>query len=46
MDANEAQRYARIAGIFLVISLLAGGFGESYVPGEADGCHGRGPDSA
>jgi len=32
MTAPEAQRYARIAGILLVISLFAGSFGESYVP--------------
>jgi hypothetical protein len=32
MTACEAQRYARFAGILLVISLFAGGFGESYVP--------------
>ena len=32
MTAPEAQRYARLAGILLLISLLAGGFGESYVP--------------
>jgi hypothetical protein len=32
MTAPEAQRYARIAGILLIISLFAGGFGESYVP--------------
>jgi Domain of unknown function (DUF4386) len=34
MTAPEAQRYARIAGILLLISLVAGGFGESYVPGK------------
>jgi hypothetical protein len=34
MTAPEAQRYARIAGILLVVSLFAGGFGESYVPGK------------
>jgi len=32
MTALEAQRYARLAGLLLVISLVAGGFGESYVP--------------
>jgi hypothetical protein len=32
MTAPEAQRYARLAGLFLVLSLVAGGFGESYVP--------------
>jgi hypothetical protein len=32
MTAPEAQRYARIAGILLIVSLFAGGFGESYVP--------------
>jgi hypothetical protein len=34
MNAQNAQRYARVAGILLVISILAGGFGESYVPGK------------
>jgi hypothetical protein len=32
MTAREAQRYARIAGILLIVSLIAGGFGESFVP--------------
>ena len=32
MTASEAQRYARLAGILLVVSLFAGSFGESYVP--------------
>ncbi len=32
MVARDAQRYARIAGLLLVVSLFAGGFGESYVP--------------
>jgi hypothetical protein len=34
MKAQEAQRYARIAGLLLLVSLVAGGFGESYVPGK------------
>ena len=34
MNANEAQRYARVAGVLIAISLLAGGFGESFVPGK------------
>jgi hypothetical protein len=34
MTAPEAQRYARIAGLLLVITFVAGGFGESYVPGK------------
>ncbi|GGA04075.1 DUF4386 domain-containing protein [Dyella caseinilytica] len=32
MNARDAQFYARVAGILLVVSLVAGGFGESYVP--------------
>jgi hypothetical protein len=32
MTAPEAQRYARLAGLLLLVSLVAGGFGESYVP--------------
>jgi hypothetical protein len=32
MTAPEAQRYARLAGILLIISLVAGSYGESYVP--------------
>jgi hypothetical protein len=32
MNPNEAQRYARLAGVLVAISLLAGGFGESFVP--------------
>jgi hypothetical protein len=34
MNSNEARRYARVAGGLVVISLLAGGFGESFVPGK------------
>jgi hypothetical protein len=32
MDAGRAQKYARIAGVLFVVSLVAGGFGESHVP--------------
>jgi len=32
MDAVRAQKYARVAGVLYVVSLVAGGFGESYVP--------------
>ncbi len=32
MTATEAQRYVRLAGIPLLVSLVAGGFGESYIP--------------
>ena len=32
MTATEATRYARIAGLLLLISLVAGGFGEGYAP--------------
>ena len=32
MTAPEAQRYARLAGILLLISLIAGSYGESYIP--------------
>jgi len=32
MTASEAQRYARLAGILLLISVIAGGYGESYIP--------------
>src|SRR5690349_3943712 len=32
MRAAAAQRYARIAGVLFLVSLVAGGFGEAYVP--------------
>jgi len=32
MNARDAQRYAQTAGVLIVVSFLAGGFGESYVP--------------
>ncbi len=32
MDSDRAQRYARITGALFVVSLVAGGFGESHVP--------------
>ena len=32
MNAYQAQRYARLAGALLLVSLVAGAFGESYVP--------------
>src|SRR5437764_7983350 len=28
----NVQRYARIAGVLFLVSLVAGGFGEAYVP--------------
>jgi hypothetical protein len=28
----NVQRYARIAGVLILLSLVAGGFGEAYVP--------------
>jgi hypothetical protein len=34
MNSIEAQRYARVAGVLVLISLLAGGFGEAFVPGK------------
>ncbi len=34
MNARDAQRYTRVAGVLLVVSIFAGGFGESYVPGK------------
>jgi hypothetical protein len=34
MNANAARRYARVAGALIAISILAGGFGESFVPGK------------
>ena len=34
MNPNEARRYALMAGVLVAISLVAGGFGESYVPGK------------
>jgi hypothetical protein len=34
MNARDAQFYARVTGILLIVSLIAGGFGESYVPGK------------
>ena len=33
MNASEAQRYARAVGVLVAISLVAGGFGESFAPG-------------
>jgi CubicO group peptidase (beta-lactamase class C family) len=35
MTAPLAQRYARLAGTSLLVSLVAGGFGESYIPAQA-----------
>ena len=32
MTASQAQRYARFAGILLLVSVIAGGIGESYIP--------------
>lgn len=32
MDATQAKKYARLVGALYVVSLVAGGFGESYVP--------------
>jgi len=32
MTAESAGKYARIAGALLLLSILAGGFGEAYVP--------------
>jgi hypothetical protein len=32
MNASDAHRYARVAGVLLLVSILAGGFAESYVP--------------
>jgi len=32
MDKASAQKYAKLAGVLVVISILAGGFGEVYVP--------------
>jgi hypothetical protein len=32
VDRTSVQRYARVAGLLVVISILAGGFGEVYVP--------------
>ncbi len=34
MNARDARRYARLAGVLLVVSIFAGGFGESFVPGK------------
>lgn len=34
MNARDAKRYARVAGVLLVVSIFAGGFGESFVPGK------------
>ncbi|HEV2619851.1 MAG TPA: DUF4386 domain-containing protein [Acidobacteriaceae bacterium] len=34
MNARDAQRYARVAGILLIVTFIAGGFGETYVPGK------------
>ncbi len=32
MDAGTAQQYARWIGALFLVSILAGGWGESYVP--------------
>ena len=32
MDSGQAQQYARIAGVLYLVSLVAGGIGESYIP--------------
>lgn len=32
MNAESARKYARIAGVLLVLSIIGGGFGEAYVP--------------
>ena len=34
MNPNDARRCALAAGVLVAISLVAGGFGESYVPGK------------
>jgi len=34
MNARDAQRCVRLAGWLILISIFAGGFGESYVPGK------------
>ncbi|MGA3102344.1 MAG: DUF4386 domain-containing protein [Terracidiphilus sp.] len=34
MNARDVQRYARVAGVLIVVSIFAGGFGETYVPGK------------
>ena len=33
MNTRDAQRYVRLAGWLILISIFAGGFGESWVPG-------------
>jgi hypothetical protein len=35
LDSRPAQIYARWAGVLIVISLIAGGFGEAYVPAQS-----------
>jgi hypothetical protein len=39
MNARDARRYARVAGILIIVSLIAGGFGETYVPGKLMASH-------
>lgn len=34
MNAQQARRFAAVAGVLVVISILAGGFAEVYVPGK------------
>jgi hypothetical protein len=34
MNPNEARRYARVSKVLIAISLLADGFGESFIPGK------------
>jgi Domain of unknown function (DUF4386) len=34
MDANHAQKLAKLAGVLMLISIFAGGFAEVYVPGK------------
>jgi hypothetical protein len=39
MNAAEAQRWTRIAGVLLLVSFIAGGYGESYAPGKISAAH-------
>ena len=34
MNAEQARRLAAVAGVLVVISIVAGGFAEVYVPGK------------
>jgi len=34
VDASQAQKFARVASMLILLSIFAGGFAEVYVPGK------------